>query len=328
MSQRVYDSETAMSEHHNLHDMIRVKNAHLEYLFETPLYYEASKGIGFEVYKPSFVTINDLRIKNDRIPSGLYVHTKDKPTWLRELQKGLNTQLKIDLKSNNPSMVKNTLVSLADEMISDPGAGIEGAMNTLDIIFHEYLKNRDVIDKLVNVMSKDYTTAVHSVNVMSLTLRFCLFCHFEEEESKKLGLAALLHDVGKVKVNNRILKSSRKLTDAEFEIMKKHTVFGHEILRSCNLSDEICLCALHHHERADGSGYPNGMMDVSHEAEIIGFIDCYEALTCNERPYRNATTPFKALSHIKTELFGGKFKSKVFEKFVKSLGRYRLDDAG
>jgi putative nucleotidyltransferase with HDIG domain len=304
-----------------LHNMIKANNAHLKFYRETPLYYEASKGIGFEVYKPAFVTINDLRIRNERLPSALYIHTKDKLTGLKEIQKGLNIQLESDLRSEDPVQIKTTLIGLVDATIKDPTAdGVVGAVNTMEIIFTEYLKNRNVIDKLVNVIAKDYTTAVHSVNVMALTLKFCLFCGMGDSESKKLGLSALLHDVGKVKISNKILKASRRLSLNEFELMKKHTIFGYELLKACNLPENINLCALNHHERTDGSGYPNGITDISEEAQIIGFIDCYEALTCNDRPYRDAVSPYSALSHIKTELFMGNFNFKVYEKFVKSLG--------
>jgi len=301
--------------------MIRVKNAHLRYYFETPLYYEAGRGIGFEVYKPPYVTINEVRIKHDRLPDTLYIHVKDKITSLKELQSGLNEQLENDLHSENPVKVKTTLINLVEETIKEPNiSNLEGAVNTMEILFSEYLRNRSVIDKLVNVISKDYTTAMHSVNVMVLTLRFGFFCKYEEMETKRLGLAALLHDVGKIKLSNRLLKASRRLTDEEFMMMKKHTVFGYEILKESNLPEDICLCALNHHERADGSGYPNGIKDISHEAEVIAFVDCYEALTCNERPYRNAVSPYSALSHIKNELFRGNFNNKIYEHFVRSLG--------
>jgi putative nucleotidyltransferase with HDIG domain len=320
MARNIEDNPPSASDL-GLHNMIKAKNLHIGFYRETPLYYEASKGIGFEVYKPPYVTINDMRIKNERLPSALYIHTKDKLTGLKEIQKALNVQLECDLKSSSPSHVKSTLISLVDETIKNPcEGGIEGAVSTMEIIFSEYLKNRNVIDKLINIISKDYTTAVHSVNVMALTLRFCLFCKMKERESKKLGLSALLHDVGKLKISNRILKAERRLTESEFELMKKHTTFGYEILKGCNLPEDINLCALSHHERADGSGYPNGAIDITHEAEIIGFIDCYEALTCNDRPYRDAVTPFNALAHIKKELKRGNFKFRVYERFVKSLG--------
>ena len=315
------DDKSPMVSGLGLHNMIRVKNAHLKFFYETPLYYEAGRGFGFEVYKAPRASIKDARIDNARLPDALYMHSRDKLTGLKEMQKGLNIQLRSDLKSNDPVCVKNTLISLVDETIKEPNAdSIQGAVTTMELVFSEYLGNRSVIDKLVNVIEKDYTTAVHSVNVMSLTLRFCLFCGMQEAETKKLGLAALLHDVGKVKVSGKLLKANRKLTDAEFDAVKKHPVFGYDLLKGCNLPEDICLCALNHHERADGSGYPNKIKSITDEAAIIGFIDCYEALTCNERPYRNAVPPYKALSRLKTELFQGNFKHKVYERFVRSLG--------
>jgi putative nucleotidyltransferase with HDIG domain len=301
--------------------MVAVHNDHLKYYFETPLYYKAGEGIGFELYKPAFVFIQDVRIRNEKLPPKLFVHINDKSSGLRELQRGLNVQLENDLKSHNPEQIKETLIGLVHETIREPTKdGVQGAVSTMEIVFAEYLNNRHVIDKLVHVISRDYTTAAHSVNVMALMLRFCTFCGMGAVETKRMGLSALLHDVGKVKVSNRLLKASRRLTDIEFEAVKKHTVFGYEILKGCNLPEDICLCALNHHERLDGSGYPNGVTDITEEAQTMGFIDCYEALTCNERPYRNAVRPFDALSHIKKELFQGNFGGLVFERFVKSLG--------
>ena len=304
-----------------MHNMQGVNNAHLKFYFETPLYYCAGPGIGFELYKPPFSSIHDRRLSRQGHPETLYVHEKDKLTGLRELQKGLNVQLETDLKSRNPAQVKDTLISLVDDAIMEPSArGIQGAAHTLEIVFGEYLNNSDIIDKLVHVASRDYTTATHSVNVMAIALRFSRFCGMDEAESKLLGLAALLHDVGKIKISKKILQAPRKLTDLEYNMIKRHTVYGYEILRGCNLDQDICLCALNHHERVDGSGYPNGITDIGDHARAIGFIDCYEALTCNVRPYRNAASPFDALSHIKKELFAGNFDSRLFESFVKSLG--------
>lgn len=304
-----------------LRDMFPAKRSNLRYYYETPLYYETGGGVGFEVYKPGFSMIDDMRLANERLPENLYIHMKDKQASLRELQRGLNVQLISDIETSNPARLKATLINLVDDTIQALDAGtISGIFDTMEILLTEYLSNRKVIDKLVNVIAKDYTTAIHSVNVMALALRFSIFCGYEREQTRKLGLAALLHDVGKVKISDNLLKANRRLTDHEFDIMKQHTVFGWDILQGCNLPDVICLCALNHHERADGSGYPNGIANITPEAEVISFIDCYEALTCNDRPYRTAESPYKALSHIKLELFSGHFNPGVYEKFVKSLG--------
>jgi HD-GYP domain-containing protein (c-di-GMP phosphodiesterase class II) len=76
---------------------------------------------------------------------------------------------------------------------------------------------------------------------------------------------------------------------------------------------------LQHHEKIDGSGYPRRLNRISKTAQIVGLVDCYEALTSDDRPYRNAMDPFKALTVIKDEVIAGKFNKRIFEKFCYSL---------
>lgn len=110
------------------------------------------------------------------------------------------------------------------------------------------------------------------------------------------------------------------MTNAEFDRIKAHTTIGYNILDTCRFPQaEIKLCALQHHEKADGSGYPRGLTHIDPVAEIIGLIDCYEALTNDDRPYRNATDPLKALTIIKEDVVAGKFNRKIFEQFAYSL---------
>ena len=81
-------------------------------------------------------------------------------------------------------------------------------------------------------------------------------------------------------IDQRILKAPRLLTEDEFIVMKRHTVHGFNILNQCKFSEkQIAICALEHHEKIDGSGYPNHKTKISQAAKIIGIIDCYEALT-------------------------------------------------
>jgi HD-GYP domain-containing protein (c-di-GMP phosphodiesterase class II) len=157
---------------------------------------------------------------------------------------------------------------------------------------------------------------------MAFALVFASHNGYPKSQAKILGLSGLLHDVGKTKIDNDLLRAPRKLTDQEFDEIKGHTLIGFDILRNCRFQDqEISLSALQHHEKLDGSGYPNQKTEISPVGQIIGMIDCYEALTNDDRPYRNAMGVFDTLSKIiKADVEKGKFSKKIYSQFVRSLG--------
>ena len=182
-------------------------------------------------------------------------------------------------------------------------------------------RNRDIVKILFDLTSKDYTTTRHSVNVMALALSYANHVNFDKQKKKVLGISALLHDVGKARINTEILKSPRKLTDNEFHEIKRHTTKGFNILGTCKFGNsEIKTTALEHHEKLDGSGYPDQKTDISEFAQIVAIIDCYEALTNDERVYRKAADPLSALKTIQTEIVdAGKFSANIFKNFAYSL---------
>lgn len=311
----ILDAESA------LQDMVRVKSAHLKYFWETPLYYRCDPS-SFELYKPKYKLIDEVRRTSGAHPEPLFYHTADKQRALREMQFGLNEHLGALLAANDPKGVKETLVDLFQDAVRSPTSeNVEMAAGTVNRLVDDYLKNENVINTLVSVITQDYTTAVHSINVMTLTIRFGFYCQYSLTQCKELGLAALLHDVGKTEVSARVLKAPRRLTDGEFQVMKQHTIRGYRLLSQNLLPRETCLTALQHHERVDGSGYPFGAKSFCWPAEVIGFIDCFEAITCHERPYRAALRPFPALWKIRKELFSGKFNNDVFRQFVLNLAK-------
>jgi HD-GYP domain-containing protein (c-di-GMP phosphodiesterase class II) len=111
------------------------------------------------------------------------------------------------------------------------------------------------------------------------------------------------------------------LTDDEFAEMRRHTIYGYKILNECKFGNrEIADCALNHHEKIDGSGYPNGKTRISQMSQIIGIIDCYEALTNDDRPYRNAMDAYEALSKIiMKDVNSGKYDKDLYAQLIKSL---------
>lgn len=291
------------------------------YLYRSvPLYYRAN-GDKFGVYKPSGMNLKEMRVKKNLIPSELYLKKTDKAKGIRDVQKAFNKQLQNDLESNNLENVKKTMVNLVDEMFSEPSSGVlEGLSNTINIIVGDFIKDPEVIKNFWHLSDKDYTTALHSVNVMALALRYAISRKYNKTDIKLLGLCGLLHDVGKTKTDNDILTATRKLSYEEFAKIKFHPIQGYNLLKRCKFTNpEVKLTALQHHEKLDGSGYPNGLTNISEFAQIIGILDCFEALTNDHRPYRDSMIPYNALDLIKKEVLAGKFDKNIYAKFIYSL---------
>ena len=262
-----------------------------------------------------------MRIKRGLHPRRLFIKRSDKIRGIREVQKAFNLKLKEDIKTQKPENVKKTIINLVDETFTEPISGsLEGIATTVNILVSDFANESKIIKNLLFVSENDYTTALHSVNVMALAIGYASHENYSLAEKKILGVSALLHDVGKAQIDPDILKTPKRLSDEEFKQMQKHTIIGHQILRNCRFADQqIMNTALQHHEKKDGSGYPNGSTDISRMAQIVAIIDCYEALTNDDRPYRSASEPLKALTIIKDDVEAGKFNKKIFEKFAYSL---------
>jgi len=132
---------------------------------------------------------------------------------------------------------------------------------------------------------------------------------------EKIRLYAPLHDLGKVAVADRVLKKVGVLTPVEFEEMKLHTVHGHELLKAARADEIACNIALSHHERIDGSGYPNALKgdEIPIEARIVAIADVFDAMTTVRR-YKDAIPPEVALRSITVEL-STRFDSAASEAF-------------
>lgn len=142
--------------------------------------------------------------------------------------------------------------------------------------------------------------AAHSLNVCVFALKIAMATGAHREELPWLGLGALLHDVGMLRVPSEILAKPGPLSAAEREVVRRHPEEGHEILKG--LGGEyarLATIALEEHEREDGSGYPRGLRgDAIHDhAKLVGLADVYEALT-HDRPYRRRLIPFDAVREI------------------------------
>jgi len=302
-------------------DFIQVKSSNLNLYRKVPFYFEKRHG-DFALYKPIGVTLSEMRIRERMHPKKLFIKRKNKIEAIQEAQTEYNREIKKCLLENDFIKVRGIVQDIVQTTLEEPVTGsLEGVSTTVNILVGEVARNRDIVKILFDLTSKDYTTTRHSVNVMALALGYANHVNFDKQKKKVLGISALLHDVGKARINTEILKSPRKLTDSEFHEIKKHTTKGFNILGTCKFSNsEIKTTALEHHEKLDGSGYPDQKTDISEFAQIVAIIDCYEALTNDERVYRRAADPLSALKTIQTEIVDtGKFSSNIFKNFAYSL---------
>ncbi|WP_192402350.1 HD-GYP domain-containing protein [Thermoanaerobacterium thermosaccharolyticum] len=136
-----------------------------------------------------------------------------------------------------------------------------------------------------------------------------------------LLLAAQLHDIGKLKVPEKILMKPDKLTEKEMEIMKKHTVWGYEKIKEMKMDDIIADAVLHHHERYNGKGYPEGLKgnDIPYFARIITIADAYDVMI-NERVYKKALSVEEALKELINNA-GTQFDPILISLFVDKINK-------
>jgi putative nucleotidyltransferase with HDIG domain len=165
----------------------------------------------------------------------------------------------------------------------------------------------------------DETTGHHLQNVRATTEALARELGYSDEDAKELGLAAVLHDIGKIRVPDIVLATADGLTHQEWGVMKRHTAWGEEFLKDRPGFELPATIARSHHEHWDGSGYPDGLAGeaIPEAATIVGVADAFDAMI-SDRPYRPARSVAAALREI-AACSGKQFSPKV----VKAIARLR-----
>ena len=164
--------------------------------------------------------------------------------------------------------------------------------------------------------AKDEYTRHHSTRVTEFTLKIAKSMKFSGRELEDLELAALLHDIGKIAVPERILNKPGKLTDEEFASIKEHPVRGQIILEPVKELNEVGKVVRSHHEKYDGTGYPDGLKgtEIPLGSRIMGIADAFDSIT-SDRPYRSATSHRRAVKEI-IRCSGTQFDPEIVEHFL------------
>lgn len=188
-------------------------------------------------------------------------------------------------------------------------------VDVVDLILEDDATN----NHLLKLTSYDYDTYIHSVNVgvYGVSLAKVVFGKSNGHDMHALGAGFFLHDIGKVYIDEAIIKKPGKLTDEEMTQIRRHPSMGFKLLTETRqINDECRLIVLQHHERNNGTGYPRKLRaeEIHIYGRICSVADVYDALV-SKRPYKPSLKPFEALKIMRDEMLGH-FQKDIFEKFV------------
>lgn len=175
------------------------------------------------------------------------------------------------------------------------------------------------IQSLVSALdAKDAYTCGHSSRVAELAVELAQRLNFEDEHIATIRMAGILHDIGKIGVEDSVLRKPGRLTDREFEQIKQHPVLGYEILQGIRPFRKILPAVRHHHESWDGTGYPDGLSgeSIPRDAQVLAVADAFDAMT-SDRPYRRGM-PLEKVIEIFREGRGRQWAADVVDALLSS----------
>ena len=225
--------------------------------------------------------------------------------------------------------IKHEAVKNVKKMLQDAAAGksfeTEPARQQVNEMVKSIFRNKDALISLTRLKSFDEYTFTHSVNVTVLSIALARELKFTKEHIDLIGLGAMLHDIGKMRVPEKILNKPGKLTPDERIEIQKHTTLGYELLKAREDIPELSmLIAYEHHERADGTGYPCGkkLLEINSGSQVSNVVDVYDALT-SARVYKPGMPPPHALSFIKARA-ESEFNPDYVDKFIEVIGIFPI----
>ena len=217
------------------------------------------------------------------------------------------------------SLVKTVL----HDVKLDRPIDVEVFNNLADGMVDSVLRNHNALACLGRIREKDNYLLEHSINLAVLMGIFAKSMKIDRSIMHQVVIGAMLHDIGKVMVPDTVLHKPGKLTDDEFQQMKQHVVFSRELLKKTpGIAELTVKVAAQHHERIDGSGYPEGLhdCDICREGKMCAIADVYDAITA-DRVYHKALPPTQALKKL-LEWGGTHLDQELVHRFIRAVGIY------
>lgn len=202
---------------------------------------------------------------------------------------------------------------------------VDNAALVVDEISESVARHPTALLSLARLKQADEYTYMHSVAVGALMVSLARQLKMDEQSVREAGLAGLLHDVGKISINEEVLNKPSSLTDEEFAQIRLHPQYGARILQRSHsmISTAVYNACLQHHEKIDGSGYPYRLKkeQISMLARMTTVCDVYDAVT-SDRPYKKGWGPAEAIQRMAQ--WQGHFDRYIFQAFVRTVGIYPI----
>lgn len=226
---------------------------------------------------------------------------------------------------------KKELLDNLREKIDELHDSREEIQRLYGLLKDEYEQEKENIEDVIislakAIEAKDKYTEGHTERVKALAVKVGQKFALAPERLRILETAAMIHDIGKIGVPELILNKPGKLTDEEYNIIKNHPVIGEEICRPLSTLVNTREIVRHHHEKLDGSGYPDGLAgdEICLEARILAVVDIFDALY-SDRPYRSRMAIEDCFSILRAETDAGKLDRIVVEKLIELVEKGEIE---
>lgn len=246
----------------------------------------------------------------------LYVYENEKHFYEEYYANFMNKRV----VPKNMETIYDEVGQTVNKMFENPESlgNIKEAEHIVTDMVSTILEDEFTVSSFISILAHDYYTHTHSLNVSVYSL--CLGKHLglAKKNLEDLGTAALLHDLGKSRISTKIINKDGKLTNEEFKEIKKHPVYGWGLAKRLGIKNKSILAGIrNHHEKVDGTGYPDGFQnnDIHLYAKIIGICDVFDALT-TKRSYKDPIGTFNTLIMMKKEM-STHLDGKIVDCFVK-----------
>lgn len=238
-------------------------------------------------------------------------------------QSNFKKELKVARKVH--SRTKSYIDSALEDVRLGQAVNTDEAKEVVIQVANSITRSSHAMVWLTNMKNRDEYTSIHCMNVCIMAVSFGRSIGMKKPELEIIGLGALLHDLGKMRVPLEILNKPGKLTEEEFEVMKTHPMEGFTMLeKQADLPLEVLDIVKHHHERRNGRGYPSRLKgeEITNMTRMVAIVDVYDAIT-SDRCYHDAITPHDALKNM-YEWVNEDFDKIFIEQFIKCLGIYPI----